>query len=117
MRLRTMTLLALAAGIAIGGAQAATVTTAWEANAGNQDQCIGTAASAIGRTGFRVTIAQDHQAVFGWRGNDNISIRCIGDRQIAVMFVYTDAGRDNNQLVSILRDEYRRGGTGPGVNR
>jgi hypothetical protein len=109
MRMPHLAVLALfAAGVS--AAQAATVTTGWEANAGNQDQCIATAASAIERTGFRVNIAQDRQEVFGWRGEENISIRCIGDRGLAVMFVYTHAGRDNSQLISILRDEYRRGG-------
>ena len=115
MRIRHLIPAALLATFA-AGAQAATVTTGWEANAGNQDQCIDTAASAIQRTGFRTTIAQDRQAVFGWRGDDNISIRCIGDRQLAVMFVYTGDGRDNTQLLNILRDEYRRGGS-PGVKR
>ncbi|WP_027285580.1 hypothetical protein [Rubritepida flocculans] len=109
MRLPHLAVPALLAA-AIPAAQAATVTTGWEANAGNQDQCIATAADAIGRTGFRVTIAQDRQAVFGWRGEENISIRCIGDRGLAVIFIYTHAGRDNNQLMAILRDEYRRGG-------
>lgn len=115
MRIRHLIPAALLAALATG-AHAATVTTGWEGNAGNQDQCIETAASAIQRTGFRPTIAQDRQAVFGWRGDDNISIRCIGDRQLAVMFVYTGDGRDNNRLIGMLRDEYRRGGS-PGVKR
>lgn len=103
-------------GLLATGVQAATVTTGWEANAGNQDQCVTTAASAIQRTGFRPNIAQDRQSVFGWRGDDNIAIRCIGDRELAVMFIYTGDGRDNAQLIAILRDEYRRG-SGPGVKR
>jgi hypothetical protein len=114
MRLLSLARIAIVLSVS-AGAQAATVTTGWEGHAGNQDQCIDTAASAIQRTGFRVNIAQDRQAVFGWRGDDNISVRCIGDRQLAVVFIYTGDGLDNARLIDMLRDEFRRGG--PGVKR
>ncbi|WP_426958511.1 hypothetical protein [Muricoccus radiodurans] len=84
----------LAGCLAAGGAMAAGGTTAWETTA-NQDACVENGSRAVATVGFQVTVSNDRQTVFGWRGDDLLAIRCIGDRNLAVFFLYT-AGNNNS---------------------
>lgn len=99
---------ALTVGMGIGTAQAATVTTAWEAVNDGQDACLNTGVEATRQAGFRGSISNDRQTVFGWRGDDSIAIRCIGDRRLAVIFIYVVSREDNNALLQTVRNTYRR---------
>ncbi|MEN9214603.1 MAG: hypothetical protein Q6J18_01055 [Gloeomargarita sp. DG02_3_bins_56] len=89
-------------------ASAATVTTAWTAGVGTQDDCLALGTEGVGRAGFRPNVSRDRQTVFGWRGEDSIVVRCIADRDLAVIFIYTRQGRDNDWLLKTVQDAYRR---------
>ncbi|MEN9215939.1 MAG: hypothetical protein Q6K90_01300 [Gloeomargarita sp. HHBFW_bins_162] len=89
-------------------AGAATVTTAWAPGVGTQDDCLAIGVEAVQRAGFRASVSRDRQGVYGWRGQDNISIRCIADRDVAAIFIYTWDGRDNDWLIRVVQDAYRR---------
>lgn len=99
---------AMAAGLAMGAAQAATVTTAWEDVPEGQDVCLNTGVNASRNAGFRSSISNDRQTVFGWRGDDSIAIRCIGDRRLAVIFIYVVDRGDGSALLQTVRNTYRR---------
>ncbi len=105
---------ALGLGIAAAPAQAATVTTGWEELRGNQDYCLETGAEASRISGFRTTISNDRQTVFGWRGEDSIAIRCIGSRNVAVIFIYVQNRNDGGELMQGVRNVYRRPAGGVG---
>ncbi|MEN9217923.1 MAG: hypothetical protein Q6K81_06735 [Gloeomargarita sp. DG02_5_bins_242] len=89
-------------------ASAATVTTAWTPGVGTQDECLALGTEGIGRAGFRPKVSPDRQMAFGWRGEDSIVVRCIADRDLAVIFIYTHHGRDNDWLLKTVQDAYRR---------
>lgn len=100
---------AMAAGLlGMGAAQAASVTTAWENVADGQDVCLSTGVDAAHNAGFRANISNDRQTVFGWRGDDSIAIRCIGDRRLAVIFIYVVDRGDGSALLQTVRNTYRR---------
>lgn len=99
---------AVAAGLGMGAAQAASVTTAWENVPNGQDTCLETGLNASRNAGFRSSISDDRQTVFGWRGDDSIAIRCIGDRRLAVIFIYVMNRGDGSELLQTVRNTYRR---------
>jgi hypothetical protein len=92
----------------MGSAPAATVTTAWENVPDGQDACLHIGEDAARNAGFRASISNDRQTVFGWRGDDSIAIRCIGDRRLAVIFIYVVDRGDGSALLQTVRNTYRR---------
>lgn len=108
--------LAAALGLFALPALSATVSTAWvELPSNSQDDCVDVGRQAVQNAGFQATISQDRQTVFGWRGEEALTVRCIGSRRIAVVFAWVN-GRSNDsaQLVEaitqILRNPPRSGG-------
>jgi len=98
----------LASGLALGTANAATVTTAWENVTGGQDACLDTGVQGARNAGFRANISNDRQTVFAWRGDDSIAIRCIGNRRLAVIFIYVVNRGDGSALLQTVRSSYRQ---------
>ncbi len=115
----TMRIPVLAGGIILGSlaapAMAAMVSTGWASlPAGtNQDACLATGNAAVVAAGFRANISDDRQTVFGWRGDEALVVRCIADRNIAVVFAWvTDASNDSAPLVNGVIGAMRGGGQG-----
>lgn len=94
--------LALAVGalaFAATEATAAEMATGWEALTISQEQCVAIAAQAAQQTGFGQDITRQPTGIYGWRGNDTVSVRCIAERRIAVFFAYT---RDSNTALAAV---------------
>ena len=100
---------------ALGGmapASAAWMWTGWEEVQG-QDMCIDILANGMPALGFRPNVTGDRQTVFGWRGEDGIAVRCIGDRGLAAIFVHTSTtSAEVNQLGEAVRNMLRNQGRG-----
>ena len=110
--------LAVALCLAAQPAMAASVTTAWAELATNdQEQCLAIGSRAVQAAGFRANISQDRQTVFGWRGEEALTIRCISARGIAVVFAWvTDQANDSGRVVDVVTSAYRgRGGPAGGL--
>ena len=106
-RLATLAfLLAFVAAPTPGGA--AGVSNGWEAITLSMADCLTAAAGAVQRLGF--TVRRVDQSVLGWRDDDNITIRCIPDAGLVVIFAYVlqDDGPLSAQLVDALRPAFRR---------
>lgn len=99
------TLLALAAM----PAGAASVSTAWvELRSANQDECIAIGERAVASAGFDVSVSQDRQTIFGWRGDEALTVRCIGSQRVAAVFAWVnDQSNDSAQLVEAVTRAYR----------
>lgn len=114
-----MTRFALGAGLALSAlalpAGASTVSTAWaELPTQSQDECLNIGVNAVTSAGFRGSISNDRQTVFGWRGEEALTIRCISSKGIAVVFAWvTDANNDSGRLVDIVTTAYRNRGSAP----
>jgi len=68
-------------------------------------------------TGFRPSVSQDPQTVFGWRGEEALTIRCISGHGIAVVFAWvTDQAIDSGALVEAVTRAYRNRGMAGGGN-
>ena len=108
--------LVLAGFLTASPAMAASVTTAWaELPVNDQEQCLSIGSRAIQSAGFRATISQDRQTVFGWRGEEALTVRCISARGIAVVFAWvTDQSNDSGRIVDIVTSAYRNRGAPPG---
>lgn len=90
-------------------AHAASVTTAWaELPAQDQEECIAIGTRAVQGVGFRASVSQDRQTIFGWRGEEALTIRCISAHGIAVVFAWvTDRSNDSGRLVDAVTAAYR----------
>lgn len=99
------TLLALAAM----PAGAASVSTAWvELRSANQDECIAIGERAVAGAGFETSVSQDRQTIFGWRGDEALTVRCIGSQRVAAVFAWVnDQSNDSAQLVEAVTRAYR----------
>jgi hypothetical protein len=116
---RTPILMAAAAALALAtnAASAASVSTAW-ANlpSNNQEDCLAIGSRAVESVGFRANISQDRQTIFGWRGEEALTIRCISGSGIAVVFAWvTDQSNDSGRLVDAVTSAYRNRGMTGGV--
>ena len=92
---------------------AAMVSTGWTSlpAGANQDSCLATGNAALQAAGFRANISDDRQTVFGWRGDEALVVRCIADRNLAVVFAWvTDASNDSAPLVNAVIAALRGGG-------
>ncbi|MEO3473347.1 hypothetical protein AAFN86_15875 [Roseomonas sp. CAU 1739] len=90
-------------------ATAASVSTAWvELRSTNQDECIDIGQRAVQGAGFQVSVSQDRQTIFGWRGDEALTVRCIGAQRVAAVFAWvTDQSNDSAQLVDAVTRAYR----------
>lgn len=90
-------------------AMASSVSTAWVELPGNdQENCLEIGSKVIRNVGFRANISADRQTVFGWRGEEALTIRCISGRGIAVVFAWvTDRNNDSGRLVDAVTAAYR----------
>lgn len=112
MKALTASLLLGAGLLAAPAAQAAWVWTGWAPIQMSQGDCTNRGRSLVANAGFQAS--GDAQTVFGWRGEDNISIRCIADSGLAVFFVYVRTSSEDGRAVL---DQMRRGygqSTNPG---
>ncbi len=92
-----------------GPASAAAVVSGWEETE-DQAACVESASRAVGSVGFRVSASGDRQTVFGFRGEDSIAVRCIGDRRVAAFFlslIGTGRGPSASATMSALRASFR----------
>lgn len=99
-------------------AMAASVSTAWaELPSRNQDECLNIGSRVVESVGFRATVSQDRQTVFGWRGEESLTIRCISGSGVAVVFAWvTDQSNDSGALVEAVTAAYRNPGRPGGGN-
>lgn len=90
-------------------AMAASVSTSWvELRSTSQDQCIEIGQRAVEAAGFQVSISRDRQTIFGWRGDEALTVRCIGAQRVAAVFAWvTDQSNDSAQLVDSVTRAYR----------
>ncbi len=95
-RLAALGLVALGLGMA-PAAQAAWMWTGWEDTPATQDDCLQQAASALRSMNFTVTV--NPQTTFGWRGQDGVSVRCIAERRVAVIFVYAATASEEGRVI------------------
>lgn len=99
--------LAAALSLAAPAAQAAWMHTGWETISMSQDACLRIASDAMRDMGF--TPSQDRNTTFGWRGQDGAAVRCIADKQLAVLFVYGAATQQAGvEVLEGLRAAYKR---------
>lgn len=99
--------LAAALTLAAPAAQAAWMHTGWETIAMSQEGCLRIASDALREIGFTPT--QDRNTTFGWRNQDGAAVRCIADKQLAVLFVYSAATqKDGVDILDGLRQAYQR---------
>jgi hypothetical protein len=105
-------MLGLALALVSAPALAASVTTAWaDLPSNDQEECLSIGSSVIQSLGFRPSISQDRQTVFGWRGEEALTVRCISGKGIAVVFAWvTDRANDSGRLVNAVTNAYRSGG-------
>ena len=106
-----ITLSAIAASLALmaAPAMASSVSTAWaELPSNDQEQCLEIGSEVVRSVGFRPNISRDRQTIFGWRGEEALTIRCISGRGIAVVFAWvTDQNNDSGRLVDAVTAAYR----------
>lgn len=113
---------AVALALAAAPAMASSVSTAWtQLPSNNQEECLAIGSRAVEGAGFRASISQDRQTIFGWRGEEALTVRCISGSGIAVVFAWvTDQANDSGPLVEAVTSAYRNrgvvGGGGPGGN-
>jgi len=102
---------AIAASLALTAApaMASSVSTAWaELPSNDQEECLAIGSEVIRSVGFRANISRDRQTIFGWRGEEALTIRCISGRGIAVVFAWvTDQNNDSGRLVDAVTAAYR----------
>ena len=108
----TIRMAAVAVALAATPAMASSVSTAWaQLPSNNQEECLAIGSRAIEGTGFRASISQDRQTVFGWRGEESLVVRCISGSGIAVVFAWvTDQSNDSGPLVEAVTSAYRNRG-------
>ncbi|MBW8268953.1 hypothetical protein [Caldovatus aquaticus] len=90
-------------------ASAATVSTSWVSlTSNNQEECLAIGLAAVQALGFRGSVSGDRQAVFGWRNDETLTVRCIATHELAVVFAYThDRNADSGPLVERVGAFYR----------
>ena len=90
-------------------AAAATVSTAWvQLRSNDQDECIDIGQRAVAASGFQVNVSQDRQSIFGWRGDEALTVRCIGSQRVAAVFAWVnDQSNDSAQLVEGVTRAFR----------
>lgn len=101
--------LATLIGLAALPAMAATVSTAWvQLPTTNQDDCVAIGERAIAAAGFQTNVSRDRQSIFGWRGDEALTVRCIGSQRVAAIFAWvTDQSNDSAQLVEAVAQAFR----------
>ena len=110
-RIAAPVLLALAL-LTSAPARAAWMWTGWEDTNLPQDRCLAAASGRLKELGFTVTV--NPQTTFGWRGQDGVSVRCIAERRVAVIFVHvTTISEEGGQILEHVRAAYRGTGTPP----
>ncbi len=115
LRILTVAMVLLA-----GPALASSVSTAWvQLPSDNHDECVATGTRAVEGAGFRAVVSRDRQTIFGWRGEEALTVRCISGHRIAVVFAWvTDQANDSGRLVEGVTAAYRNrgfvGGGSPG---
>jgi hypothetical protein len=110
--------LAGALGFAALPANASSVSTAWaRTTQGNQEECLGIALRAVQAVGFTANISDSRQTVFGWRGEESLTVQCLAAHGVAVVFAWvTDQANDSARLVDSVTTAFRgRGVPGPGA--
>jgi hypothetical protein len=104
-----MSLLAAGLALAVAPAEAATVSTAWvQLGSGDQEECLSIGSRVLESSGFRASISQDRQTVFGWRGEEALTVRCIAGHRLAVVFAWVnDQSNDSGPLVEGVTRAFR----------
>jgi CubicO group peptidase (beta-lactamase class C family) len=107
-RLAAMTLLMLAFGAA-PTAWAASMWSGWTESHVPLEQCQQIASGRIRELGFNPNASGS--STFGWRGNDGITVRCIPERQMAVIFVYSTNDEEGRRILDQMRAAFQPAGT------
>lgn len=105
-------LLAGAIGLAAAPSLAASVSTGWaRVTQGNQEECLATAMRAVQSVGFSASISDSRQTVFGWRGDEALTVQCLSAHGVAVVFSWvTDQSNDSARLVENVTAAFRNRG-------
>lgn len=99
-------------GSSLSLANATGVASGWEAIQMNQAQCLDAAVAGVNGLGFRENVSRQADSVYGWRGEEGIAVRCISDRQLAVIFSYLNELDAALRAVDAMRPYFQRGGGG-----
>jgi hypothetical protein len=112
-RLAALVIVTLGLSLAVAPpARAAWMWTGWEEFVGSQDECLQHAAQVLQGINFTVTV--NPQTTFGWRGQDGVSVRCIAERRIAVIFVYASSNSEEGRtILDQVRAAYKPGSAPP----
>lgn len=86
-----LALLSLLLAGSVWRAEAASVSSGWEAISIPQEQCLSVGFEALRRQGYS-NLHRDAVSVYGWQRNDNIAVRCIAERGVVVLFAYVFEG-------------------------
>jgi hypothetical protein len=106
-RLAALVLVTLCLGL-VSPARAAWMWTGWEEFTGSQEECLQSASRQLQAMNFTVTV--NPQTTFGWRGQDGVSVRCIAERRVAVIFVYAATNSDEGRgILDQMRAAYKPG--------
>ncbi len=106
-RLAALALVALVLGMA-QPARAAWMWTGWEEFGGSQEECLQSASRQLQSMNFTVTV--NPQTTFGWRGQDGVSVRCIAERRVAVIFVHAATSSEEGRVIlEQMRSAYKPG--------
>ena len=108
-RLAALVLVTLGLGLGLAPpARAAWMWTGWEEFTGSQEECLQSASRQLQAMNFTVTV--NPQTTFGWRGQDGVSVRCIAERRVAVIFVYASTNSDEGRsILDQMRSAYKPG--------
>ncbi|MCB9960208.1 MAG: hypothetical protein H6843_16555 [Rhodospirillaceae bacterium] len=66
---------------------AANATSGWVATGINLDTCMQIGELAVAREGF--SASRGRTSAFGWRGDENVIVRCIPEHGLVVVYVYS----------------------------
>ena len=72
--------------VSVDRADAAYATSGWVEFDADLETCLRTGESAISLEGY--SPSRGRTSAFGWRGEDNIIVRCIPEHGLVVIFVY-----------------------------
>ena len=76
----------------------------------NQDECVDIGQRAVANAGFHAHVSRDRQSIFGWRGEEALTVRCIGAQRVAAIFAWVNGQSDDSAaLVEAVAQAYRGG--------
>lgn len=103
---RALAAVMLVLASAASPARADWMHSGWEGIAMSQPECIAHAATQAAELGYVPSPGQS--SVFAWRGEDGVTVRCIAERGLVVIFAFThDSDEEGRETVDRIRAGFR----------